>query len=139
MTKEVLIEIKSTISSDGEVNEIKTCDKGNYYDKDNSIYILYEEDAGDGSKVKSRIKLSGNQVELKKQGSYTTQMIFDPEKRTRSTYSTPYGIMSFDIKTDELITDVKSDAVSIMLKYALLSGTDTVSEHKLNIIIKPAI
>jgi len=138
MTKDVLIEIKSMITSDGTTDEIESAVNGSYFDKDNGIYILYEEESEEGIGIKSRLKISGGKMELKKQGAYTMQMTFDTEETTKCFYSTPYGTMAFDVKTDEMITDVKRDMVNISLKYVLLSEDSIVSEHGMNIIIKPA-
>ena len=93
MTKEVLLAIKG-LQFDGssEDMEIETVAPAEYYKKNNSHYVIYEE-ASEGFQetTKNVIKFKENSLDLLKRGLVNVHMVFEQNKKNITTNSTPYG------------------------------------------------
>lgn len=139
MTKEIIIEINSTVKSDNGTDDISTSSSGTFIEKDGIFYIFYEEKPEEGSVVKLRITASNEYMELKSEGARTTIMTFTKEKITESSYYTIIGNLDLRIKTFVYDIVVDSNDIRIKLKYQLMSDESVISENKMIITIKPAI
>lgn len=137
MTKEVIVDINSIISAETGTEKISTSSKGTCIQRNGEIYIFYEEGTAEEGKNKSRIKISGGIIELKKQGNSNTLMMFDVGNKTNMTYITPFGTMHFTVDTKDILTEIAEEKILIKLKYALLSEDRIVSEYDMNIKIEP--
>ena len=102
MTKDVLITICGIQKRDGETDEpIETVTPGEYYFRNGKHYILYEEvQEGIAEVTKCMIKIGDDSVDLSKKGASGVHMIFQRDKKTRTSYQTPYGslMLGFDSK-----------------------------------------
>ena len=101
MTKDVLITICGIQKRDGETDEpIETVTPGEYYFRNGKHYILYEEvQEGIAEVTKCMIKIGDDSVDLSKKGASGVHMIFQRDKKTRTSYQTPYGslMLGFEI------------------------------------------
>ena len=93
MTKDVLITISGIQTIDGEVNDpIETVTPGEYYFRNGKHYILYDEvQEGVPGVTKCMIKIGEDAVDLSKKGNAGGHMSFQKDKKTRTSYQTPYG------------------------------------------------
>ena len=102
MTKDVLITICGIQKRDGEADEpIETVTPGEYYFRNGKHYILYEEvQEGIAEVTKCMIKIGVDSVDLSKKGASGVHMMFQRDKKTRTSYQTPYGslMLGFDSK-----------------------------------------
>lgn len=138
MQKNVLINVKGTqyLDDDKDVTELITT--GSYYEKNNKIYILYEEVSDDSMQVtKNTLKLSENEVELIRHGESNVNIVFKPGVTWDSYYMTPVGSMKMAFCTKEVDIDRSKDtSLSIMIKYSIQFDYQTVAEYLMEIEIK---
>ena len=127
MTKDVLITICGIQKRDGETDEpIETVTPGEYYFRNGKHYILYEEvQEGIAEVTKCMIKIGDDSVDLSKKGASGVHMIFQRDKKTRTSYQTPYGslMLGFDSKMIRVLES--EDMIHLNLEYDL----EVVEEH----------
>ncbi|RHV66163.1 MULTISPECIES: DUF1934 domain-containing protein [Clostridia] len=121
MTKDVLITICGIQKRDGETDEpIETVTPGEYYFRNGKHYILYEEvQEGIAEVTKCMIKIGDDSVDLSKKGASGVHMIFQRDKKTRTSYQTPYGslMLGFDSKMIRVLES--EDMIHLNLEYDL--------------------
>ena len=92
MTKDVMVTISGFHMNEEEGDTIEMVHIGEYYERNGTHYILYEERLeGIAEPVKNRIKVREQRIELQKRGPVTVNMVFEKDKRQSSTYAIPYG------------------------------------------------
>lgn len=140
MTKEVKVSVCGTQWGDGiEENTIETRAEGEYYCKNNSSYIFYEEAMEEGSKPsKTRMKWKGNKLELIRQGVVDTHMVFEENQIHMTDYTTPYGKLFLGVNTRTVKVEEKEDYISLYVEYQLELEEEVLSRHRLKIGICPA-
>ena len=90
-----------------------------FYERNGSLYILYEEKSEDGSLTKNVIKHKNNLLELTKKGAVNTCMIFEPGREYITDYLTPFGLLRLGILTDSLKSQRQKDYLEITADYTL--------------------
>jgi len=141
MIKEVKIKIRGQQwGEDMDPATVVTEENGEYYYKNRSHYLLYEEYMEESSKPsKTRIKWNENKLELVRQGLVDTHMIFEEKKTHMTDYVTPYGRLILGINTGKLTVEETEEEISILVEYQLELEGEKLSGHKLEMWIKPAI
>lgn len=112
---------------------------GEYFEKNGSLYLLYEEaDPESGTVTKNTLKARGQNITLTKRGCVQSQMQFAPEEIHPAEYITPYGILHIQIYTEDvkiLFGDIRGE---IRLRYALYSDGELLSRCRLTVICRAA-
>lgn len=122
MTKDVLISLRGLQfdQSDSDVEKIETIMPGNYYEKNGSHYVLYDEIMeGIPEPVKNRIKFSEHALELTRNGAVNVHMIFEENRKNMTSYNTPYGNILIGIDTRKIHIAQESDRIVVDVDYAL--------------------
>lgn len=106
------------------------------FERNGSLYLLYEEITDEGSAVvKNRIKLKDSVLELTKQGNVTARMVFEPGKEYLTDYATPYGCLKMGIATHSLDIHRKEETLHIQIIYTLNSEGVPISHCTLDIFV----
>ena len=144
MTKEVLISISGIQMSvsDMESNDdepIETLSVGNYYFKDGTHYVFFEEVAeGIPGVTKTQIRLNGKEsLEVIKKGVSGMHMVFEKGKVNRCFYRTPLGELNLGICTSKIVVDEQDDNINIRAEYALDVNYEPLADCTIRINIKP--
>lgn len=139
MTKEVKISVCGRQWGEGiEENTIETETDGEYYCKNGSSYVFYEEVMEECSQpIKTRIKWKQNELELIRQGVVDTRMIFRENQVNVTDYATPYGNLLLGVNTKTVNVEEKEDCIYVFVEYQLELEEEVLSRHKLNIRICP--
>lgn len=139
MTKDVRITVKGVQRDDaGEAGSTETVVTGEYYFRNGSHYILYEETAEDsGERVKSSLKLKGNLLELNRKGAVNSRMVFETGKRHVMDYATPFGLLRMETVTSQILCAEKENRLRIRAEYELWADGRKVSSCRLTIRIEP--
>lgn len=122
MTKDVLISLRGLQfdQSDSDVEKIETIMPGNYYEKNGSHYVLYDEIMeGISEPVKNRIKFGEHALELTRNGAVNVHMIFEENRKNMTSYNTPYGNILIGIDTRKIHITQESDRIVVDVDYAL--------------------
>lgn len=88
----------------GRIDNIKVTSESEMYNKNGDVYVVYKEEE-DGNKVTTTIKISDDEVSIKKFGSTNSNMIFKKGKTTETKYRTSHGLFIIEINTKELNID----------------------------------
>ena len=138
MTKDVLITICGIQKRDGETDEpIETVTPGEYYFRNGKHYILYEEvQVGIAVVTKCMIKIGDDSVDLSKKGASGVHMIFQRDKKTRTSYQTPYGslMLGFDSKMIRVLES--EDMIHLNLEYDLEVEEEHLAECSLTLKVQ---
>ena len=138
MKKDVLITISGVQTIDGEVNDpVETVTPGEYYFRNGKHYILYDEvQEGVQGVTKCMIKIGEDTVDLSKKGAAGVHMSFQKDKKTRTSYQTPYGSMmlGFDSRTIRVMET--EDMLHVKLEYDMEVEEEHLAECTLTMKIK---
>lgn len=102
--KNVMLKIEGMQKSmDGEENVIELTTEGKLYEKENAMYLVYDEtelSGMDGSTT--TVKLSRDKISMKRFGVSNSEMIFEKGKRYVANYNTPYGNFDMEVLTMDM-------------------------------------
>ena len=121
MDKEVLITLKGLqINEPVDTGVVEIVALGEYYEKNDKKYIIYEEVVeGMEGKIKNIIKLSPTCMEVTKIGLTNTHMVFEENKKNLTVYNTPFGAFSLGIMAKGIDIDEQDDSMSVKVEYEL--------------------
>ncbi|MDF2540901.1 MAG: hypothetical protein K0S47_619 [Herbinix sp.] len=137
MTKEVLVTIEG-IQLGTDDDAVKNVSEGTYHYRNGKHYIHFDEVAADGGAItKNTIKISSNQIDITKKGSYNTQMTFCINEDSATDYRTPFGNLFLGIHTTMLQVEVKVEEIKIRIHYSLEINDAYVSDNKIRVLIEP--
>lgn len=109
-----------------------------YYEKNQSLYILYEEtQADDNFVITNMIKFKDPVLELTRRGSFRSRMVFEPGKIHRADYVTPYGTLPLDVATKTLTVSFLEGRMELLLEYTLTCDGQFLSECALSLSLDP--
>ncbi|WP_129599210.1 DUF1934 domain-containing protein [Anaerophilus nitritogenes] len=136
--KNIMLKIEGMqIDMDGEENKIELVTEGKLYEKEDAVYLVYEETEVSGMKgCTTSVKLSQDKIYMKRFGRLKSEIIFEKGKRYMTHYHTPYGVFDMEVLTQDMnysITDAKKGGVHI--EYFINLEGMTESQNKLNITI----
>ncbi len=137
MTREVKVTISGLqYGEDMEQDNIETVAEGEYFKKNDTHYILYEDlEEETRQPSKNRIKYKDNLLELTRQGIVNTHMIFEENKVHMTDYVTPYGHFLLGIRTERVGFVEEEDCICISAEYKIEIGEEPISTNKINIVI----
>ena len=122
MDKEVLIHVRGLhmMEEDGEQEPVEIVVPGEYYFRNGSHYLRYEEILEDFSEPTiNYIKISPKGIEVRKKGIVNVHMVFEQGKKNMTYYSTPYGTLQMGIAATKLELDENDTGLSMKVDYAL--------------------
>lgn len=136
MDKQVLLTLtglQRDPSGSETVTELST--EAECYERNGSLYILYEERAEDGSLTKNIIKYKNQLLELTKKGAVSSCMVFEPGREHMADYVTPFGLLKLGILTASVTMQCLEDQTEIVAEYSLTEYGEVISHCKIIINI----
>lgn len=117
MGKKAIISVGSKqIGNEDEAIEIIT--QGEFYEKENCYYAVYEETALSGMEgTTTTLKIKPNEFSLIRMGTTNAKMKFKNNKKEVSMYNTPYGTLELLIETNKLNIDVNNEGGKVFIDY----------------------
>lgn len=121
MTKDILIALKGIRFEGGgeDVEEMEVFTAGEYFFRNDTHYLLYEETDEDGNETSSRIKIKKDVVELTKKGEVNVHMIFETGKKNLTNYQTAYGTLAIGLYTHNISFTQEKDCLHLNINYQL--------------------
>lgn len=121
MTKDVLIAIRGLhFEGNMDENQIETITRGEYYKRNGSHYVIYDEvTEGYPEPTRNIFKIKEKELNLTKKGMVNVQMIFEEKKKNLTNYSTPYGDIIVGIDTKKIGVEEQDDRMLVNVDYAL--------------------
>ncbi|MCD7968004.1 MAG: DUF1934 domain-containing protein [Clostridiaceae bacterium] len=134
MTRDVLITISGIQLAEGDSNEVEMITAGDYFQKNGSHYILYDEVMeGQNDIIRNTIKIRPQGLDIIKRGSSNVHMTFEKDKKNLSCYATPFGEMMIGINTNDIM--IAEDSLKVRVSYSLDINYQHVSECNINLDI----
>ncbi len=118
------------------VTKIQT--KAESYEKNGSLYILYEE-TEDGTVTRNTIKFKDSVLELTKRGSINSHMVFRPGTEQTADYATPYGCIKMAIATRAVKETSLPGHRKILAEYTLSSNGAPLCECSLTLLASDTV
>ena len=139
MKKNVVITVRGLQRQVAEDEPVEVISAGTYLRKDDTHYLSYEEADEDGNITKNRIKITPTSIEMTKQGSITTQMIFERGQKHFACYETPFGELTLGMTTKSVKVSEENGQLSAALCYDLEVNGTHMSECELDIEVKECV
>ena len=139
MNREVELVLSGLHDTEGasDKNAVKTAQTAQYFKRNDSHYLLYEEDMeGFDGACKSRIKFRDNLLELTRQGAVEIHMIFDEHPRHVVPYNTPSGQLMLGIEPRRAQLEEQEDQIRVTVEYTLDQEGEPFSESCLKLHIR---
>ena len=136
MDKEVLIHVKGLhmIDSQGEEEPVEIIVPGEYYFRNGSHYLRYEEIVEDSRKPTiNYIKMSPKGMEVRKKGVVNVHMVFEQGKRNMAFYTTPFGTLEMGISATNLELEESDGQIAMKVNYSLDLNQEHVADCCLDI------
>lgn len=139
MTKEIRITVRGIHQSDaGKPDQTEITASGEYYLKNGSHYIFYEETAEDsGERIKNSLKLKGNMLELNRKGAVNSRMTFETGKSHVADYATPFGMLRMETVTSRILCRSEENCLRIGAEYELWADGVKMSSCRLDVKAEP--
>lgn len=139
MKRQVLLEIKSLIDSNGEKQEIDITTHGNLLCKDSAVFVSYKEtqqNGFDGCTV--LVKVEGeDRVSVGRSGGGESQLIIEKGKRNLCSYGTPYGMIMMGVTCASIKNALDNKGLGeLSFSYELDVNMQLVSKNQLFIKIR---
>lgn len=141
---EMDLEGEVSLEITGGGGDITTLTTARCYYKNNSYYLIFQEELGDetgkdSQRFSSRLKISKDQIVLHrslpqvegKVACPVMEMTYRKEPGSYVNYPTPYGVLRFDIFTDSLEISKRSGELKARIAYRLTQEGQEVSKDTL--------
>lgn len=126
MTRDVVVRIRgiqfviNEEQSAGDAEPVEVFSIGEYYFRNGTHYIKYEEVMeGFAENTQNLIKIKNHSVELRKKGLTNVHMVFEEKKKNISYYRTPFGTMEMGIAATRVDLTQEEDEMNVHIEYAL--------------------
>ncbi len=133
MATEVKITVRGIQTDEvGEKTVTETVHRGEYFKKDDSIYLLYEETfEGESGTAKNTIKWKNGVLELTRKGLINARMVFEQGKTHMTDYASPYGLLQLGVQTERVFCVERQEGFELHTEYVLTAQEEPVSRCKL--------
>ena len=139
MIKDVIIEIKTEQSLDGQSDSIEFSTDGRFGIKDGGYFLSYDESGllDIEGEIKTTLYVKpDNTVVLQRKGSYNSKMIIEKGVRTNCFYSTPVGNILLGIFGEKVLSNLNENGGNIALTYLIDDDAKLISRNKVNISVR---
>ena len=101
----------------GTIDTIEVKTIGKIFEKNKDIYVVYEE-SEEGQKITTTVKISDEEVSIKRFGNVNSLMVFKEKHKHLTKYKTNQGIFIIETETIKLIVDKsKKDYIKLNIEY----------------------
>lgn len=137
MTKDVLVAIKGLqFAADEEAGNIQTITVGEYYQRNEHHYVIYDEaEEETGQSTRNIIKFGENSLELTRKGLINVHMVFEENKKNLTNYATPFGDILIGIDARKVTVQDEEDNIHVEVEYALEANYEFLSECRISMDI----
>ncbi|MDO5409903.1 MAG: DUF1934 domain-containing protein [Lachnospiraceae bacterium] len=142
MKKDVLLTIKGRHKErGGDWEGLEVMTTGVQYEKNGSIYLVYDEIMGeeDSDVSHNRIKIEQEPltVTMTKSGAVVSVMSFGENIKENSNYETPFGSFTLGVDTREISFINNEEELRLQIRYSLEMNYEYLSESDICIEAKP--
>lgn len=138
MQKDVIVSVRGLQFENGQDGEkIESIQRGEYYSRGNSHYVLYEEIVeGLESPVKNMIKFSPGEMHLSKKGAINVNMDFVENQKNLTDYRTPFGNIVIGLEASRVSFEEEEKRMTLQVDYTLDVNYEYLADCKIHIDIR---
>ena len=133
-----MISIRGIQFGDGQDGEkIESIQKGDYYFKNNTHYILFDEIIEDmEDPIKTMIKFKKGEMHLNKKGPINVTMDFMENKKTLTDYRTPFGSIVIGLEANRVVFQEEEKQIVVNVDYVMDVNYERLADCKIKIDIR---
>lgn len=110
--KEIMLKIVGKqIMADFEEEQLELITEGRYYEKGDSVYLVYDESEFSGMEgCTTSLKITGDKIKMKRYGQLIgvdTEIEFEKGKRFKGHYDTPFGSVEMEVLTNDIVNNIQ--------------------------------
>ena len=138
MTDQVLLSISGLqFMEDEGVEPVEVVTVADYYRKENSHYLIYDEVLeGIEGKIKNIIKVKGHVLEVTKNGLANVHMVFEENKKNVTYYTTPFGNLLIGLMATSVDVNENDKDINIQVAYQLEVNYEFLADCTITMNIK---
>ncbi len=139
MIKDVIIDIKTKQTVDGDTDLIEFTTDGRFGCKEGSYFISYDESKllEVEGEVKTTVLIKpDNSVVLQRKGAYNSKMVIEKGIRNNCFYATPMGELTLGIFGEKVKTDLSDNGGTVCMNYSIDTNMRLLSQNQVKISIK---
>jgi uncharacterized beta-barrel protein YwiB (DUF1934 family) len=139
MIKDVIIDIKTKQTVDGDTDLIEFTTDGRFGFKEGSYFISYEESKllEVEGEVKTTVFIKpDNSIVLQRKGSYNSKMVIEKGIRNNCFYTTPMGELTLGVFGEKVKTDLSDNGGTVCMNYSIDTNMRLLSQNQVKISIK---
>lgn len=138
MTNDVIVTVQGKQIGLEAEEDIEVISPGKFYERNNKLFIRYEEQQEDMSgTVINTIKIGQEGVEIIKKGMVGAQMIFRENEKVNTCYETPYGMMMVAIYTEHVQYNISEELIEVNLTYKIDMDGEILTDASVYIKVEP--
>ncbi|MDO4260759.1 MAG: DUF1934 domain-containing protein [Eubacteriales bacterium] len=138
MTKEVMVTLSGLQLGDGENEVIETVHIGEYYEKDGTHYLFFDElIEGNARPVRNMLKIAPQKLEVRKRGPVSAELVFEEGAVNETAYSIPYGSFLVAVRTTGVRLSVEEEKVELNASYELIVNGEHCSDCDIRVVAEP--
>ncbi len=120
----------------GSIDTIEINTTGKLFEKNNDIYVVYEE-VEDNQNVTTTMKISDEEISIKKFGNINSLMVFKENHKHLTKYRTNQGLFIIETETNKLIIDKsKNNYIKLNIEYNINILDLFKGKNEINILIE---
>lgn len=120
----------------GSIDTIEISTTGKLFEKNNDIYVVYDE-VEDNQKVTTTMKISDEEISIKKFGNINSLMVFKENYKHLTKYRTNQGLFIIETETNKLIIDKsKNNYIKLNIEYNINILDLFKGKNEINILIE---
>ncbi|MCR4653931.1 MAG: DUF1934 domain-containing protein [Eubacterium sp.] len=122
MTKDVIISLTGFqfMQEDGEPEPVAVVTGGQYYFKNGTHYLIYDELVeGFSGSTHNIIKFRPDRLQVHKKGLINVEMIFEEGKKTSASYMTPLGVIDMGLAATGFSLEEEENRILFHVEYSL--------------------
>ncbi|MBR0599205.1 DUF1934 domain-containing protein [Sinanaerobacter chloroacetimidivorans] len=109
--KDIMLKIVGKqVTIDSEEEQLEFVTEGKFYEKDDSVYLLYDESQFSGMEgCTTSLKITGDTIKMKRYGDVIgidTEIEFEKGKRFKGYYDTPFGSVEMEVLTNDVVNNI---------------------------------
>ena len=137
--KDIILKIiGKQLSGDADEVQLEFMTEGQFYEKNQSLYLVYEESEFSGMPgCKTKLELTGDQVKMSRLGKGVgpdSEIEFRKGQRYTGYYETPFGAVEMEVLTNDITNTLNSDGKgSVNIDYQISLKGLTEGRNNLNI------
>lgn len=139
MIKDVIIDIKTEQTVDGDTDLIEFTTDGRFGFNEGSYFISYDE--SELLEVEGEVKTTvfikpDNSVVLQRKGAYNSKMVIEKGIRNNCFYATPMGELALGVFGEKVKANLTDNGGTVCMNYSIDANMQLLSQNQVKISIK---